>query len=73
MFILVRLKDAVPIPASELDKPRPLAVANQVEAKYSNRVLLDVGLCISLFEVCELGDGLMYQSDSSVHVRTRFF
>jgi hypothetical protein len=68
MFILVRMRDAIPIPASELDKPRPQAVANQIEEKYSNRVLIDIGLCICLFEICELGDSLMYQSDSAVHV-----
>ena len=62
------MRDAIPIPASELDKPRPQAVANQIEEKYSNRVLIDIGLCICLFEICELGDSLMYQSDSAVHV-----
>lgn len=68
MFMVVRVRDAIPIPASELDKPRSQAVANQIEEKYSNRVLIDVGLCICLFEICELGDSLMYQSDSAVHV-----
>lgn len=68
MFVLVRMKDAIPIPASELDKPRVLAVTNQIEEKYCNRVLTDVGLCICTHEISELGDGLMYLSDSSVHV-----
>ena len=70
MFTVVRMKDAIPIPASELDKPRQLAVANQIEEKYCNRVIIDVGLCICLFEICDLGDSLMYQSDSAVHVST---
>mmetsp|Transcript_41426 Transcript_41426/g.84697 ORF Transcript_41426/g.84697 Transcript_41426/m.84697 type:complete len:221 (+) Transcript_41426:290-952(+) len=72
MFTLVEMKDAIPVPASELDKPRPVAVGNQIEQKYCNRVLLDVGLCISLYELTEIGDGLIYQSDSAVHIRVRF-
>jgi hypothetical protein len=72
MFTLVRLKDAIPVPACELDKPRPLAVANQIELKYSNRVVTDVGLCVCLHEILELKDGLIYVSDSSVHIRAEF-
>jgi len=72
MFTLVEMKDAIPIPASELGKPRPIAVANQIEQKYCNRILLECGLCISLHELTELGDGLIYQSDASVHIRARF-
>jgi DNA-directed RNA polymerase III subunit RPC8 len=72
MFTVVRIKDAIPVPACELDKPRPLAVANQIELKYSNRVIADVGLCICLHEIVELKDGLIYVSDSSVHIRAEF-
>uniref|UniRef100_A0A7S0HIV8 RNA polymerase III subunit Rpc25 domain-containing protein n=1 Tax=Hanusia phi TaxID=3032 RepID=A0A7S0HIV8_9CRYP len=72
MFVLVKLKDAIPIPASELSKPRSLAVSNQVEKKYSNRVLLGTGLCVCLYEIEELGEGLIYPSDSAVHVRVTF-
>jgi DNA-directed RNA polymerase III subunit RPC8 len=72
MFTVVRIKDAIPVPACELDKPRPLAVANQIELKYSNRVIADVGLCVCLHEILELKDGLIYVSDSSVHIRAEF-
>ena len=33
MFTLVQMRDAVPIPASELDKPRATAVSNVIESK----------------------------------------
>ena len=111
MFILVKMKDAIPIPAHHLDKPRAVAVSHQVcalggrtsagaarasrtvpcrlaqrrksvyaiwgwswqiEEKYCNRVLLENGLCICLYELLDLGDGLIYQSDASVHVRAEF-
>ena len=72
MFTVVRIKDAIPVPACELDKPRPLAVANQIEAKYCNRVIPDVGLCVCLYEIHELKDGLIYVSDSAVHIRAEF-
>ena len=44
----------------------------QIEEKYCNRVLLENGLCICLYELLDLGDGLIYQSDASVHVRAEF-
>ena len=66
------MKDAIPIPAEKLNKPRAIAVSHQIEEKYCNRVLLDTGLCICLYELVELGDGLIYQSDASVHVRAEF-
>eukprot|EP00802_Teleaulax_amphioxeia_P015420 Tamp_15510.p1 GENE.Tamp_15510~~Tamp_15510.p1 ORF type:complete len:223 (+),score=66.98 Tamp_15510:110-778(+) len=72
MFILVKMKDAIPIPAHHLDKPRAVAVSHQIEEKYCNRVLLENGLCICLYELLDLGDGLIYQSDASVHVRAEF-
>ena len=72
MFTLVKMKDAIPIPADKLDKPRAVAVSHQIEDKYCNRVLLEVGLCVCLHELTELGDGLIYQSDASVHVRAEF-
>ena len=74
MFNLVKMRDAIPIPANKLDKPRALAVAHQIEEKYCNKVVQagSTGLCVSLFELLELGDGLIYQSDASVHVRAEF-
>jgi DNA-directed RNA polymerase III subunit RPC8 len=72
MFTLVKMKDAIPIPANKLDKPRAVAVAHQIEEKFCNRVLLNTGLGICLYELLELGDGLIYQSDASVHVRAEF-
>mmetsp|Transcript_19142 Transcript_19142/g.46215 ORF Transcript_19142/g.46215 Transcript_19142/m.46215 type:complete len:204 (+) Transcript_19142:315-926(+) len=72
MFTLVQMRDAVPIPASELDKPRPTAVGNVIELKYCNRILPGVGLCICLYDITQLGDGKIYLSDSRVHVRAEF-
>ena len=54
MFALVKMKDAIPIPADKLDKPRSIAVSHQIEEKYCNRVLLDTGLCICLYELLEV-------------------
>lgn len=58
MFTLVKMKDAIPIPADKLDKPRAIAVSHQIEEKYCNRVLLDIGLCICLYEMLEVRFGM---------------
>ena len=41
MFILVRMKDAIPIPAHNLDKPRAVAVSHQIEEKIRDKYQTD--------------------------------
>lgn len=37
----------------------------QIEVKYSNRVLLDVGLCITFYDFLDIGDPYLYPSEGS--------
>ena len=56
--------------------PREQAFIHELNTKYANRVLHDVGLCICVFDVAEVGEGkvrygdgfLWYTGESSVVV-----
>ena len=66
MFIVVELEDYVCI--------HPQFFGNEVEAteieiskKYSNKVIRNVGLVISLYSVDEIDTGLVYTGQGSCH------
>lgn len=44
----------------------------QVEIKYTNRILLDVGLCITFYDFIEVGDPYLYPSEGSSIQVVRF-
>jgi len=44
----------------------------EIESKYLNRVIPDVGLCISFFDFVNIGDPYVYPSEGAVHQLARF-
>jgi DNA-directed RNA polymerase III subunit RPC8 len=63
MFILSVLKDKIPIHPSQFGLPPEQALINELNKKYANRVLHDVGLCICVFDVAEVGEGKVRYGD----------
>ena len=45
---------------------------DQIDIKFANKVILDVGLCISLFDFLEIGDPYVYPAEGSAHQRVMF-
>ena len=45
---------------------------DQIDIKFSNKVILEVGLCISLFDFQEIGDPYVYPAEGSAHQRVKF-
>ncbi|KAI9197086.1 RNA polymerase III subunit Rpc25-domain-containing protein [Polychytrium aggregatum] len=60
MFVLSILKDNIRIHPKDLRKPRAEAITDEINKKYSNKVLHNVGLCIRLFDLLEVGDGVVF-------------
>ena len=48
--------------------PLPLQ-KDEVDDKYSNRVLHDVGLCMYLWDFLQIGDGYIYPGEGSRHYK----
>ena len=68
MFILSRLSDTVKLlPSTEYS---PAAVTHWLNAKYSNRVLHKVGLCIAVYDILSVGDGALKYGDGCVYIKS---
>ena len=68
MFVLARLSDTVKLlPSTEYS---PAAVTQWLNAKYSNRVLHKVGLCITVYDILSVGDGALKYGDGCVYIKS---
>ncbi|KAA1475482.1 polymerase III polypeptide H [Dentipellis sp. KUC8613] len=63
MFVLSVLKDKIPIHPSRFGVPPEQALINEINKKYANRVLHDVGLCVCVFDIAEAGEGKVRYGD----------
>lgn len=68
MFILTRLSDTVKLlPSTEYNH---IALTQWLNAKYSNKVLHKVGLCISVYDILSVGDGALKYGDGCVYIKS---
>lgn len=68
MFVLSVVADMVRIPPSMFVQPTLTAVHAEIDKKYPNRVLMDVGLVICRYgSVLQIGDGVCACGDGAAH------
>uniref|UniRef100_A0A0W0FHG1 Putative polymerase III polypeptide H n=1 Tax=Moniliophthora roreri TaxID=221103 RepID=A0A0W0FHG1_MONRR len=72
MFNLAILKDTIPIHPSSFGIPPAEALTSQLNKKYANKVLHDVGLCIVVFDLTEAGEGKVRYGDGFLWYRVVF-
>ncbi|KZP01643.1 hypothetical protein CALVIDRAFT_13487 [Calocera viscosa TUFC12733] len=72
MFTLARLKDTIPIHPWEFGAPPVDALAREINGKYANRVLHDVGLCVVLFDLVECSEGKVRFGDGCLWHKVTF-
>ncbi|KAK9471196.1 RNA polymerase III subunit Rpc25-domain-containing protein [Dipodascopsis tothii] len=72
MFILSKFSDLIRVVPSKFSKPTEQALEDEINAKYANKVVHDVGLCISLYDVLDVGDGLIKHGDGSAFIKVVF-
>ncbi|KAK7031481.1 RNA polymerase III subunit Rpc25-domain-containing protein [Favolaschia claudopus] len=63
MFNLAILKDKVSVHPSDFGGPQEQAIISELNKKYANRVLHDVGLCVCVFDITEAGEGKVRYGD----------
>ena len=69
MFIVVSRDEAVRVPPAELGRDLRDLLADDIDAKYANRVLPDIGLAVSLFAIDKTTDPFVLPGDGGVHIR----
>ncbi|XP_062562707.1 DNA-directed RNA polymerase III subunit RPC8 [Armigeres subalbatus] len=72
MFVLAELKDTVRIAPELFNLKLPEAIKDEVNRKLANKVLLNVGLCITLKDIVKLGDSIILPGDGASHTEVNF-
>ncbi|KIP04192.1 hypothetical protein PHLGIDRAFT_109926 [Phlebiopsis gigantea 11061_1 CR5-6] len=72
MFILSIIKDTVAVHPSHFGLPPQQAITNELNKKYANRVLHDVGLCMCVFDLAEVGEGKVRYGDGFLWYKVVF-
>lgn len=57
------VQDTIPIQPSHFGLPPEQALITELNKKYANKVLHDVGLCICVFDIAEAGEGKVRYGD----------
>ncbi|CAL1702362.1 unnamed protein product [Somion occarium] len=72
MFVLSIIKDTVAVHPQHFALPPEQAITNELNKKYANRVLHDVGLCICVFDISEAGEGKIRYGDGFLWYKVVF-
>ena len=72
MFELVRLHDVVHIQPHEFAKPLLKAISDALCEKYPNKVVPDLGLCITLYDILHVGESQLYPGSGAHHTAVEF-
>lgn len=72
MFILSKLSDIVKLSPSTFSIPTETALTSAINAKFSNKVVQDLGLCICLFDITHSSDGIVKAGDGCAYVTVEF-
>jgi len=72
MFILTKLADLVQIIPEDFSKDAAQAIEDNINAKYANKVIQKIGLCICLYDLLFASDGLIGHGNGLVNVNVEF-
>eukprot|EP01112_Ceratiomyxa_fruticulosa_P015275 TRINITY_DN4467_c0_g1_i1.p1 TRINITY_DN4467_c0_g1~~TRINITY_DN4467_c0_g1_i1.p1 ORF type:complete len:247 (-),score=43.17 TRINITY_DN4467_c0_g1_i1:205-834(-) len=70
MFVIVIVEDHIVVHPSNFDHTVE-TIETELEKKYTNRVILNVGLGIALHDILEIGDANIYPADGSAHFQVK--
>ncbi|KAI1467479.1 RNA polymerase III subunit Rpc25-domain-containing protein [Daldinia caldariorum] len=72
MFILTKIADLVQIRPDNFEKPSHIAIEDSINAKYANRVIQKIGLCICMYDLLWASEGLIGHGSGMVNVNVEF-
>lgn len=72
MFALTEMKDTVRIPPYRFTMKLNQAIAEELNRKFANKVVLKIGLCIALFDITKLEDSYILPGDGASHTKVQF-
>ncbi|KAL2036878.1 hypothetical protein N7G274_010421 [Stereocaulon virgatum] len=72
MFILTTIADLVQISPEDIEKPSGESIEDNINAKYANKVIQKIGLCICVYDILRASDGLIGHGTGIVNVNVEF-
>jgi len=72
MFVIVSVEDKLRILPDQLDRNPADVLIEQIELKYANKVLPDVGLCIAFYDFVHVGEPYVYPGEGGCHQLVQF-
>ncbi len=56
----------------ELGRPAEVAITAVLEKTFIDKVITDLGLVVTIYDVLEVDGGFVYHSDGGAHYRVKF-
>jgi DNA-directed RNA polymerase III subunit RPC8 len=72
LFDQTKVADLVQIAPDDFRKQSHIAIEDNINSKYANRVVQKIGLCICLWDILWTSEGLIGQGDGMVNVNVEF-
>jgi|TARA_A100001035_G_C27647403_1_gene437546 DNA-directed RNA polymerase III subunit RPC8 len=72
MYLLSVMEDKLSIPPSLFDLDPTDVLIEEIEKKYVNKVVLEVGLCVAFYDIVEVGKPHVYPAEGSAHQVVKF-
>ena len=73
MFVIATIADTIRVPPSLLSQPTLTSVQTEIEKRYPNKIIVDVGLVIAPFgPPLQIGDGMFVPGDGGAHHQVVF-
>ncbi|CAJ0929471.1 unnamed protein product, partial [Mesorhabditis belari] len=72
MFVLSEMRDIVSILPHQLKNDLKSVITLKLNKRFANKVIIDLGLCICLFDLIEIGDTYLLPGDGRGHIKVKF-
>lgn len=72
MFILSKISDLIRIPPDQLNRDSKKAVTNELNKKYANKIVHNLGLVISIWDLIKIDDGMLKPGDGASYIKCEF-
>jgi DNA-directed RNA polymerase III subunit RPC8 len=73
MFVIATIADTIRVPPSLLSQPTLTSIQTEIDKRYPNKIIVDVGLVIAPFgPPLQIGDGIFVPGDGGAHHQVVF-
>lgn len=72
MYQIIEARDIIAVPAKNFSIDVEKSVKESLEEKYEGKINTDIGVCLAITEISEIGEGKILPGDPSAHYEVKF-